>query len=308
MIVRVLGDLDQRRREMLEADANGVTIVYAGDDAAPEALFVWAQERSSLTHIAELYGPTLRWVHFRRVGVPDATLNVFRQFPQVQLTTGSGASGIAVAEHALALLLALLKRLPELGKHQAERSWRHEFTAAELHGQTVCIVGLGDVGRSTARLLRAFGVRILGVRRGGEPLPEVDEMHTPAALASVLRRSTVLILAATLTPETRHMIGAQQLAQLPPGALVINVARGAVMDEMALIESLRTGHIGGAGLDVLVNEPPAPDSPLWDLPNVILTPHSAAHTTGTDDRAVALFLDNLERFRRGDPLANCVSR
>jgi len=247
-------------------------------------------------------------VHFRRVGVPDSTLNVFRQFPQVQLTTGSGASGIAVAEHALALLLSLLKRLPELGNYQAERAWRHDFTAAELHGQTVCIVGLGDVGRSTARLLRAFGVRILGVRRGGEPLPEVDEMHTPATLANVLRRSSILILAATLTAETRKMIGAAELALLPPGALVINVARGAVMDELALVESLRDGHLGGAGLDVLVDEPPPPESPLWDMPNVILTPHSAAHTRGTDDRAVALFLDNLERFRRGDPLVNRVSR
>jgi phosphoglycerate dehydrogenase-like enzyme len=217
----------------------------------------------------------------------------------VRLTNGSGASGIAVAEHALALLLALVKRLPELHESQRTHAWKHEFFATELYGRTACVIGLGDVGRSVARLLKAFGVHLLGVRRSAQPVSEVDETHTVDALGSVLERSSIAILAPALTPATQHLVGAVELARLPAGALVINVGRGAVLDEAALIAALVSGHLGGAGLDVLVDEPPPPDSPLWDLPNVIITPHSAAHTGATDDRSVELFLDNLSRLRRG---------
>jgi phosphoglycerate dehydrogenase-like enzyme len=157
-----------------------------------------------------------------------------------------------------------------------------------------------------ARVLRPFGVRVLGVRRGAESVPEVDETYAVDSLGSVLERSTILVLAPALTPATRRMVGAAELARLPAGALVINVGRGAVLDEAALIAALQAGHLGGAGLDVLVDEPPAPDSPLWDMSNVIITPHSAAHTEATDDRSVELFVDNLSRLCRGQPLRSRI--
>lgn len=284
--------------------AGGVSVLHDGDEAAADALFVWGYSRSRLGDLLHGDGQRLRWVHFRRVGIPPAIVSLFEPYPHIQLTNGSGASGIAVAEHALALLLALLKGLPELHQAQQHKAWRHDFTAPELRGRTVTIVGLGDVGRSVARLLKPFGVTTLGVRRTADPITDVDETLTTNDLDTALKRSSVLILAPALTPETRGLIGAARLALLPPGALMINVGRGAVLDEAALVDALNSGHVAGAGLDVLAEEPPPPESPLWDMPNVILTPHSAAHTEATDDRSVELFLENLSRFQRGEPLVN----
>jgi phosphoglycerate dehydrogenase-like enzyme len=269
----------------------------ASDDQPPQVLFVWDYQRQALADVISQYAPHLRWAHFRRVGVPEAVLTLFSPYPHIRLSNGSGASGIAVAEHALALLLALVKRLPELQEHQRNRAWRHDFSAAELHGQTACVVGLGDVGRHTARLLRAFGVHVVGVRRTAEPVDEVDETLSIDQLPAALERASILVLAPALTASTKGLIGAAELARLPAGALVINIGRGAVLDEPALVAALRGGHLAGAGLDVLAQEPPAPDSPLWDLPNVLLTPHSAAHTEATDDRSVELFLEKLQRFQ-----------
>ena len=309
MKIRILGDIDARRLEMVRAGA-GADVVQHGESAAFEGpadvLFVWAQRRPVLADTLAREGAHLRWVHFRRVGIGASIISLFETYAHIQLSNGSGASGIAVAEHALALLLALLKRLPELCERQRDRRWAHEFSAAELHGQTACIVGLGDVGLSLARILRPCGVRLLGVRRQHEPVAEVDETHVVEELDDVLERCSILILAPSLNPSTHHIVGAEQLARLPSGALVINVGRGAVVDETALIAALRSGHLAGAGLDVVEEEPLAPDSPLWDMPNVIVTPHSAAHTEATDDRAVELFLENLERLRRGQALRSLM--
>ena len=297
--VSVVGDLDARRAEMLRGGRPHLVVNGAH---APDALFVWAQRRSDLADLVAEHGHHLRWVHFRRVGIPAPTVQLFEPYPHIALSNGSGASGIAVAEHALALLLALLKRFPTLSESQRRHAWPREFPAFELHGRTVGIVGLGDVGRSVARVLRPFGVTLLGVRQRPEPVPEVDETFTSDRLAEVLRRCSIVILAPPLNARTRHMIGAAQLAELPAGAYLINVGRGATVDEAALIDALRAGRLAGAGLDVLEDEPPAPDSPIWDMPDVIVTPHSAAHTEATDDRSVRLFLENLDRLREGRPL------
>jgi phosphoglycerate dehydrogenase-like enzyme len=311
VIIRILGEIDARRLEMVRAGA-GTDVVQYGEsaspafEASPEVLFVWAQRRPVLADILARDSAQLRWVHFRRVGIGASIVSLFETHPHIHLSNGSGASGIAVAEHALALLLALLKRLPELGERQREHDWAHEFTAAELRGRTACLVGLGDVGLSVARILRPFGVRLLGVRRQREPVAEVDETYAVEDLGDVLKRCSVLILAPTLNPSTQHLVGSDELARLPSGALVINIGRGAVVDEAALISALRSGHLGGAGLDVVEQEPLAPESPLWDMRNVIVTPHSAAHTEATDDRAVQLFLENLERLRRGQALQSLM--
>ena len=303
MIIRVVGEISATRLNRLRAGASGDVVQHGtDDDTPPDVLFLWAQWRDVLADILARHGQNVKWVHFRRVGIGESMLSLLRPFRHVQLSNGSGASGIAVAEHAVGLLLALLKRLPELHEYQRGHSWRHNFSAAELHGQTACVVGLGDVGRTVACLLRAFGVRVLGVRRTSEAVAEVDETYPVEALGRVLERATILVLAPALTPATHQLVGTAELARLPAGALVINVGRGAVLDEAALIAALQSGHLGGAGLDVLVNEPLPPDSPLWDMPNVMITPHSAAHTDATDDRSVELFLDNLNRFRRGDSL------
>jgi phosphoglycerate dehydrogenase-like enzyme len=279
------------------------------DDAqGPEVVFVWEYQRAELAALLAKHGEQVRWVHFRRVGVPSEVLRLFDPYPQVVLTNGSGASGVAVAEHALALMLALAKRLPEVFEDQRERRWQRGFEVAELRGRTACVVGLGDVGGNVARLLGALGMHCVGVRRELRDLDDVDETYTSVAEPGVLERSQWLILAASLTEATRGMIGARELARLPRGSCVVNVGRGQLIDEPALIEALRSGHLAGAGLDVVATEPLPAESALWSMPNVIITPHAAAHTPETDDRSVDIFLDKLECFRRGEELPNQIPR
>jgi phosphoglycerate dehydrogenase-like enzyme len=166
------------------------------------------------------------------------------------------------------------------------------------------ILGLGDLGRAIARVLRPFGAHVIGVRRSAEPVPEVDRTLPVSALREALPAANILIIAASLTADTRGLIGAPELALLPRGSYVVNVARGGLLDEAALIAALQSGHLAGAALDVFEREPLPPESPLWSMPNVIVTPHAAAHTEATDDRAVDLFAANLRRFLDGEPLVN----
>jgi phosphoglycerate dehydrogenase-like enzyme len=309
VIVQILGDIDSRRLAVVRAGASRDVIHYGPDsEAAPEVLFVWQQRRQELAAVLASHGNRLRWVHFRRVGIGAPILQLFDAFPGVQLTNGSGASGIAVAEHVLAVLLALYKRLPEAYDNQRRRAWAREFNVSELHQQTACIIGLGDIGRNVARVLRPFGVRLLGVRRQAEAVEEVDETHTSETFLRALDLSNIVILAAPLTPDTRHLIDAAALQRLRRGAYLINVGRGALVNEADLIDALRSGQLAGAALDVFAEEPLPSESPLWTVPNVIVTPHSSAHTQPTDDRSVQLFLANLERFRRGETLLSRMDR
>jgi phosphoglycerate dehydrogenase-like enzyme len=275
---------------------------------APEVLFVWEQRRSELQPLLAAHHDRLRWVHFRRVGIGADVVQLFEPYPRITLTNGSGASGVAIAEHVLTVVLALTKRLPTLLDNQRAHRWEWRFDVSELHGQTACIVGMGDLGRSIARLLRAFGVHTIGIRRAPEPVPDVDETYPTIRAAGVLERATWLILAAPLTPETAGMVAPAELGRLPRGACVVNVGRGPVLDEPALIAALQSGHLGGAALDVLTHEPLPAESPLWDLPNVIITPHASAHTSASDDRSIEIFVDKLARFRRGEPLDHQIER
>lgn len=244
------------------------------------------------------------WLHTTASGVPAELLAIARD-RGVVVTKGSGAHGPAVAEHVLALLLAHVKRLPELIRAQRARHWEPLITA-ELAGQTVGILGLGAVGRSIARLLSAMGVTVLGVRHGQGDVPEVARTYQPAGLAELLGVVDALVIAVPLTPLTRGMIGSAELARLKPGAVIVNVARGPVVVTAALVAALESGHLAGAALDVFDAEPLPASSPLWNMPNVVLTPHCADRTPGTDVRSLQLMLDNVLRFRTGLPLRNVV--
>jgi glyoxylate/hydroxypyruvate reductase A len=170
------------------------------------------------------------------------------------------------------------------------------------------VIGMGQVGREIARLSRGMGLHVLGVKRtvdGVAPSDlHADELHTQADLPRVLPRCNYLVLIVPHTPATEGMIGARELAMLPAGAVLINLARGAIVDEDALVASLRDGHLGGAALDVARREPLEPTSPLWDMPNVVITPHSASTVEQENERLVDLFCRNLQRFARGEPLIN----
>lgn len=213
--------------------------------------------------------------------------------------------GSAVAEHALSLALSLLRGLPTFRDRQQEREWDRALGAGlgSLAGRTLTVVGLGEIGEALVRRALAFEARVVGVTRCPEAYDgrlDPDAVHPPDALLDVLGGTDVLVLACPLTDETRGMVGAAALDALPETAVLVNVARGPVVDEDALAEALRGGEITGAGLDVFEEEPLPEGSPLWDLENALLTPHVAVHSRWYADRVIERFLENYDRWRRGE--------
>jgi phosphoglycerate dehydrogenase-like enzyme len=229
----------------------------------------------------------------------------------VRVTTASGTAAEPIAQTAIMGMLALARDLPRWLSAQRRHAWERDHEPdrlpRDLRGQTALILGLGHIGAGIARLARALGVRAIGVRRSPRRAEDpVDELHPPRALPELLPRADWLFIACPLTPETRGLIDATAIARLPQGARIINVARGEILSEQALIAALSSGHLAGAYLDVFETEPLPPDSPLWDMPNVLVSPHSAGLAAGNDARVVGVFLENLRRWGRGEPLVNEV--
>ena len=267
--------------------------------------------------------PALKWVQGHFAGVER-----FLDHPllkSVVLTTSSGIHAPAMAEYVLLMMLAVAHHLPRMIEHQKRVEWppgRWDlFAPRELRGSVVGIVGYGSVGREVARLAKACGMQVLATKRDltrvtdegwrlpevGDPLTQsVDRLYPSETLRAMLGECDYVVLTVPLTPATRNLIGVEELACLKPGAVLINVARGGVVDEAALIEALRAGTIRGAALDVFAEEPLPASSPLWTLPNVILSPHVSGFTLDYDGRAMALFAENLRRYVAGEPLLNVV--
>ncbi|MDR5709673.1 MAG: D-2-hydroxyacid dehydrogenase, partial [Armatimonadota bacterium] len=245
----------------------------------------------------------LRWVHSTAAGVENLLPKLAGR--DVLLTNSRGIHAIPMAEHVLGCLLVFARNLHLAFRHQVHRRWQPE-PGGELWGATVGILGLGAIGQEVARRCRAFGARVVGLRRTAAPVPEVEEVYGPEGLEAVLRRSDYVVLTLPLTPQTRGLIGAQELGWMKPGAVLVNVGRGALLDERALVEALRSGRLRGAALDVFETEPLSPEHPLWDLPNVLITPHVSGNSPRYMDRAIPLFCDNLRRYLRGEGLRNVV--
>jgi phosphoglycerate dehydrogenase-like enzyme len=254
----------------------------------------------------------LLWIHATAAGVGQLMFPELRA-SSVIVTNASGVHSIPMAEHILGMMLAMARRFPSAVRAQLEcrwaqqEIWDEQIRPRELHGQTVLFVGFGAIGRETARRIRPLGMRIWAVTRSGQGDPSLAERYLPVAqLDEVLHQADFVILAAPETPETHHMIGARQLAAMKPTAALINVARGTLVDEAALIDCLQRRAIAGAALDVTQREPLPPDSPLWILPNVFLTPHISSVSEYLWDRQTELLLDNLERWFSNQPLRNVV--
>lgn len=191
-------------------------------------------------------------------------------------------------------------------RQQQAHRWER-FAGSELSNHTLGIVGLGKIGQEVARAAKTFDMRVVGNRRSpAGPVPYVEELYGPDQLPEVLSQSDFLCLSTPHTEETEGLIGAKELAMLPKGTVVINISRGAVMDEQALIDSLRSGHLGGASLDVFAKEPLPSDSPLWSMENVFVCPHSASTSARENERIVKLFCENLTRYLAGEPLLNAL--
>jgi D-2-hydroxyacid dehydrogenase (NADP+) len=231
----------------------------------------------------------------------------------VILATASGIHAVPIGEYVMGTMLAFAKGLPGAMRAQAERTWR-PYLAEELYGKTVGILGLGAIGAYAAKLAKADGMRVLAIRRsvsrravGPEAvIADVDELLSPSDLPYLLSQADYVVIAVPLTAESRGLIGERELRTMKPTARIINISRGAVIDEAALVRALKEGWIAGAALDVFQEEPVPPDSELWGMDNVILTPHISGGTPVYMERAVALFCDNLRRYLAGEPLRNAV--
>lgn len=257
--------------------------------------------------------PNLRWVALASAGADGALrAGLVRPSGQPIVTTASGVHAVPISEHVFGVLLMWAHRWPALLALQREARWpesRTELRADELHGATLGLIGLGAIGRRIAHLGRAFGMRVVATRRSAAPGaadPDVDELLPVARLLDLLRQADYVVIAAPDTAETRRLIGADELAAMKPTAFLVNIARGGIIDEDALIAALQTHVIAGAGLDVFAHEPLPPESPLWRLPNVIASPHISGLTASYSRRFTDILLDNLARYRAGQPLRNLV--
>jgi len=252
--------------------------------------------------------PRLRFIQATSAGAGQQVraAGLVGELDRVAIATAAGVHAAPLAEFALFGLLAFSRDVLGLERDRASRTWpSHRTPHRELRGQSVLVLGLGGIGREVARLADGFGMHVLGVRHGaGEPVPHVAEQHPTSALGDLLPRVDAVVVTLPLTDETECLLDAGMLERLKPGAVVVNVGRGAVIDEAALVDALRGGRVGGAALDVFATEPLPPDSPLWTLPNVLISPHSAAVSPYEDDRIADLFVENLRRLLADEPILN----
>lgn len=272
--------------------------------------------------------PRLRWVQLHQAGVDMAAEHSLYSNSDVIFTTASGVHAIPIAEYTMAMVLAFAHHLPEMMEDKLTSSWPKErwnrYLPQELFGATIGIIGYGSIGRQIARLAQAFGMKVLAMKQNLRQLEEIntyqvaetgdpsgdipDRIYPPEALNSMLKECDYVAITVPLTEQTRHMIDANALKSMKSEAVLINIARGDIIDQPALIDALQRQQIRGAALDVFTPEPLPSDNPIWALPNVIQSPHIAGLTPHYYDRTVELFAENLRRFLSGEPLLNQVER
>ncbi|MER7407669.1 D-2-hydroxyacid dehydrogenase [Streptomyces sp. NPDC000070] len=249
-----------------------------------------------------------RWVHASSAGVDSFLFPALVEDPGVVLTNARGVYDQPTAEYVLGLILALAKDFPGTWEHQRRREWRPRPSDG-ITGRTVLVWGTGPIGRAIARLLSAAGMRVCGAgRKARTDDPDFGMVHGSTSLTPALSEADYVVLAAPLTKDTRGMVDASVLAAMKPGARLINVGRGGLVDEDALIDHLAAGRLAGAALDVFGQEPLPARSPLWDMPGVMISPHTAGETTSEREALVEVFLDNLTRHIEGRPLRNVVDK
>lgn len=268
-----------------------------------DVLFAWRFPKEKIASAA----PNLRWIHVHGAGVEH--LRPFKWLPErVTLTNSRGVHGDRANEYLLMAILMLNNRVPSMVGNQMRRRWRQLYNTA-IGGKTLLIVGVGHLGGGAARYAKKVGLKVIGIRRSGRPVRHVDEMHTPDRLHALLPRADFVLCAAPLTSETEHLIGKRELDLMKPTAGIINVGRAGVVDYKALAGKLRRNELSGAVLDVFSPELLPRSSPLWTVPNLVITPHSSSddeelYTPDTLD----LFFRNVERLAARRPLLNQVDR
>jgi phosphoglycerate dehydrogenase-like enzyme len=252
--------------------------------------------------------PNLRWVQATSSGIGQFVQRTGLDRSEITFTTAAGVHAVPLAEFALTGVLYFVKELPLLAERQAARQWVR-YTTRQLAGRRVMVVGLGQVGRKVADVFAALGAEVWGVARDRQlELASVTRVTDVDGMDALLPEVQAVVLCCPLTPQTEGLLDRRRLRLLPPGAIVINISRGQIIDEPALIAALADGHLGGAGLDVAAVEPLPPQSPLWGMSNVLISPHSASTVDRENAALTGMFCDNLRRWLDGGPLRNVYSR
>ena len=279
--------------------AGGLVLVHGPQEEAKQ---VFASLRAP--------GNTVKWLHFISAGREG--YEELGWPPGIAVTYAGGGVSPGVAEHAMALLLALTRRVPDLVRTvMPQRKWDRLLVAPKatsLEGATMAIVGYGHIGRALAQRAKAFDMRIVSVSRTPRPEPLVDQAFPLSQLHNALAMADAVVVAVALMPETTHLLADAEFAAMKPGAILVNVARGPVIDQAALVRALQSGRLGGAGVDVSDPEPLPADDPLWDAPNVLISPHYAGSGNPNNIRRLADGVaENLRRLMAGEPLLHLVS-
>jgi phosphoglycerate dehydrogenase-like enzyme len=306
VIVAVPKDFDGHFVSQIEAQDPRVRVARVSDRTS------WLQEAPDAEVIlafrplreGALRSRRLRWVHALGAGVENLSQDVLGTDI---IITNNHVHGDAIADHVFALLLVHTRRMQAAFGLQRARRWVHdELLGTVLSGTTMGILGLGTIGLAVARRARAFGMRVVATKRRPAPVEGVEQVFPPEQTDAVLRQAAVLVISLPLTPQTRGIVGAREIDLLPRGAFLVNIGRGGLVAEDALVAALEQGHLAGAGLDVFVQEPLPADSALWTAPGMIITPHISGDFPGYTGRVTAIFCENLRRYLAGQPLLNVV--
>lgn len=307
--ILILNNMAERHIEAIKDVSPGITAIAADMDKAGEyiadadILVAWGWQDIRQLYLA---APKLKWVHALSAGVEKLT------FPEIQvadtiLTNSKGIHGIPVSEHVFSLMLAFTRGLNLFIRQQTAKEWKRMPTD-EIHEKTIAIVGLGSIGREIAKKAKGLGMNVVAAKREMTTEIFIDKLYKPEQLEEMLSVADFVVVALPLIEETEGLFGLKQFQAMKRSAYFINIARGAVVKEDDLATALQQGLIKGAGLDVFEHEPLPATSPLWDMPNVIITPHVAALSPYYLDRAVKLFVDNLTRFTQGREMFNIIDK
>ena len=287
----------------------GATVDALGSGvASADVLLSWGAKRDSVEQILKL-APKLRWIHSRSAGL-DSLLSPALVESPVPLTNGRGVFSQSLGEFVLASILYFAKDFPRMRRSQIAGRWE-QFDVEEISGQTLGIVGYGDIGRACAWRAKAMGMTVLALRRrpaqsAGDP--HIDRIYGFDGMLEMLPLCDYVVAAAPLTPETKSLVAHDAFAAMKPSAVILNVGRGPVIDEPAMLEALQSGRIRGAALDVFTVEPLPEGHPFYKMENVLLSPHCADNTKDWLRQAMQFFYSNLERFHNGEPLQNVVDK
>lgn len=249
----------------------------------------------------------LKWIQTWSAGVNNLPLEQLSE-RNVSITSANGVHAYPISETIFALMLGLTRKIHTYVRQQQQKQWEHADLKLEIHEKTIGVLGVGAIGLETAKIAKAFGMKVLGVRHSGKSTDYVDEMYTPDQLSDVLPQCDVVVITLPLTDETTNLFGKEQFDQMKNSSTLINIGRGPIVKEDELVEALQSGKIAGAGLDVFATEPLPEDSPLWEMENVIVTPHTAGSTEHYTERVVRdVFIPNLKNYLEGEkPSKNLV--